>query len=431
MEDLLDYERPDLVLMGGDTLWDNAPSLPKPKPRSWALEYWAIFTQPLVARGIPWAVVLGNHDYGISDLTSYELLQLDASYNGSLTVPTHLDTGYYIDVLPHAGSAENDTVLSRIWMMHSGQQGFSAYHLTWYNQLSASLNKRDVMRRLKKSQVDVATVDLNAPPAIVVMHIAPPEMLNIYNAGTYWGHMRDGDGVCCQKTGGAGVFEALQENGNVRLMMFGHDHGNDFAGQFGDTFYTYALKTGIGSYPGPRRGARIFEMATTKEGSDPSHTGMTLFRSSFNASELDPFTGFYYPVNMTLSMATHLRLADGSVVNPEDEAVNYPPFAQLTGCCEKPPLPIVLIAVCSVLGLALIVAIPVSIVLWRTCPQSSRGGNTTLASDGTHEDGGLLDGRASTSSSGSDSARITRDDEVAHELQVIRGEAPDSTREGT
>lgn len=384
-----------MLLIGGDTLWDDAPSISKPKPREWAEKYWAIFTKSLVARKLPWAVVLGNHDYGIRDMTPFDLLTFDAAYNGSLTVPTE-DTGYYIDILPYAGSAGDDTVLTRVLLMHSGQEGFVEYHTTWYKQFNIDMRKKDATNRLRKATTGISSAIANSPPTIAVMHIAPPEMLQIYNRGTFYGRMRDDDGVCCQRTGGAGVFEEMNQEGNVRLMMFGHDHGNDYAGQSNGTFYTYAIKTGIGSYAGSRRGVRVFELAAVPSTQAPSirTKGMNLFTEVFDNM----------PTNTTLKVATYMRLVSGKIVNPLDELKKYVPFAQLGGCCQKRPIPAIIIGVCALIGVILLVALPVVYILWRTCrksPMRSLSVTALKSSAGSDSDrGSLLEKDPFDSSSG-------------------------------
>lgn len=383
----MDAEKPNLILFGGDTLWDDAPSIPKPKPRAWAEKYWRMFANSLVARKVPWAVVLGNHDYGIQQMTPHDLLSFDATYNGSLTVPTDQDTGYYIDILPFAGSAGDDTVLTRVLLMHSGQEGFFEYHKQWYVQFAADMRKKDATNRLRKAVAGVSSHAANSPPTIAVMHIAPPDMLHIYNRGSYYGYMRDDDGVCCQKTGGSGVFEAMKEEGNVRLMMFGHDHGNDFIGQSNGTFYTYALKTGIGSYPGSRRGVRVFEIAAvpSTQAASIRTKGMTLFTDVFDNM----------PTNTTLSVSTYLRLISGKIVNPLDEHIKYAPYAQLGGCCQKRPIPAIIIAVCALIGLILLVALPVLYILWRTCRKTSMQPHSSSLHSSLRSSGGSDSDRAS------------------------------------
>jgi len=60
MNAMLDSEKPDLVIWGGDNCDGRTV-----KSREELKEYLKIFTEPIEKRGIPWIHVFGNHDYDI------------------------------------------------------------------------------------------------------------------------------------------------------------------------------------------------------------------------------------------------------------------------------------------------------------------------------------------------------------------------------
>jgi predicted MPP superfamily phosphohydrolase len=83
MGEILDDEKPDLVVLTGDLVsgyaWDG-------KTKNWMESKWTEVVQPMVDRGIPWATTAGNHDTE-GDLSRKQLSELDRSFNLSLTLP--------------------------------------------------------------------------------------------------------------------------------------------------------------------------------------------------------------------------------------------------------------------------------------------------------------------------------------------------------
>jgi len=85
-----------------------------------------------------------------------------------------------------------------------------------------------------------------------------PEYLDVWNRRPTYGTKDEAS--CCSSTN-TGLFAALQQMNHVRIVSCGHDHANDFAGDYNGILLAYGRKTGFGSY-GPRSqllGARVFE----------------------------------------------------------------------------------------------------------------------------------------------------------------------------
>ena len=59
MSQILDQEKPDLVILTGDIVSGNAWVR---KTKNFLVRKWTSVVQPMVDRGIYWATTLGNHD---------------------------------------------------------------------------------------------------------------------------------------------------------------------------------------------------------------------------------------------------------------------------------------------------------------------------------------------------------------------------------
>lgn len=65
-----------------------------------------------------------------------------------------------------------------------------------------------------------------------------------------------------------GLYAAFKEVGNIEAVYCGHDHDNDFWGDYNGVKLFYGRKTGYGGY-GPlwwmQRGARVIEFTVDKD----------------------------------------------------------------------------------------------------------------------------------------------------------------------
>lgn len=253
MREVLDAERPDLVVYTGDIIFAKpaAPALQR------ALE-------PTIERGIPFAVTWGNHD-DEQDMTRAELSAYIKDMKGNLTSHTEGisgQTNYTLSVKSSDG--RRDAAVLYIFDSHSyskiervkGYDWIKHDQVAWYIEQSKAFTAKNGGAPL---------------PALAFMHIPLPEMRdmtqnqNIYMVGTR-------KEMVCAPEINTGLATAMLSAGDVMGMFVGHDHVNDYVVDW------YGILMGYGRFTGGKtvyhdipqgNGARVIELT---EGSRDIHT---------------------------------------------------------------------------------------------------------------------------------------------------------------
>ena len=240
---ILDVEQPGLVVFTGDVVTG--------RPAYEALD---ALLAPVIERGIPWAVVLGNHDDEYSDRTRKELIAYLAGKPFSLTQPGPEELGAAGNyVVPVASTRASDPA-AILYFLDSGaytadrnRLGFYAWvppsRIEWYRRES---------RRLTSSHGGIPF------PALAFFHIPLPEYREAGESparvGQKW------EGVCAPELN-SGLFTAFIEAGDVMGTFVGHDHDNDFVAPVRGIGLAYGRKTGTFSYlKHLQSGARVIEL---------------------------------------------------------------------------------------------------------------------------------------------------------------------------
>lgn len=172
MREVLDAERPDLVVYTGDIIFAKpaAPALQR------ALE-------PAIERGIPFAVTWGNHD-DEHDMTRAELSAYIKDMKGNLTSHTEGisgQTNYTLSV--RSSDGKRDAAVLYIFDSHSYSKIERVKGYDW-------IKHDQVAWYLEQSKAFTAANDGKPLPALAFMHIPLPEMRdmtqnqNIYMVGT-------------------------------------------------------------------------------------------------------------------------------------------------------------------------------------------------------------------------------------------------------
>jgi hypothetical protein len=244
MTQVLEAEQPDLVVLTGDVI-DGGRC-----PDSAAA--WRLAVSAIVAKGLPWAAVFGNHD-DEGRMDRIALLALQQSIPGCLTQrgPSPMTgVGNYVlklyDTQGHQSCAHLYFLDSNAYckMPFGGYDWIHRDQIMWYIQTARDLAESNGGEKL---------------PALAFFHIPLPE----YNE--LWDY-RPTNGVKYEDVGGplvnSGFFAALQEGGDVLGTFVGHDHINDYIGDLYGIRLAYGCGTGYNTYgrAGMPRGARLIRL---------------------------------------------------------------------------------------------------------------------------------------------------------------------------
>lgn len=253
MREVLDAERPDLVVFTGDVIFA--------KPAAEALKK---ALAPTIERGIPFAVTWGNHD-DEQDMTRAELSAYIKDMKGNLTSHTEGITGqtnYTLSIKSSDGKRDAAAVYIFDSNSYSPMKNVKGYGWIKHDQ---------VAWYLERSKAFTAANGGEPLPALAFFHIPLPEMRdmtrneNIYMVGTR-------KEMVCAPEINTGLATAMLTAGDVMGLFVGHDHVNDYVVDWYGIMMGYGRFTGGGTVYNdiPQgNGARVIEIT---EGSRDIHT---------------------------------------------------------------------------------------------------------------------------------------------------------------
>lgn len=273
MAEVLDAEKPDLVVFTGDLIFAK----PAEKALDKALE-------ATVSRGIPFAVTWGNHD-DEHDLKRDELSAYIATKAGNLTSTVEGisgETNYTLTI--KSADGKKDAAVLYIFDSNSyspikkvkGYDWIKHDQVEWYRQTSKAYTEANGDKPL---------------PALAFFHIPLPEYHEaVRNENAFMVGTRK-ESACAPELN-SGLAAAMLEAGDVMGVFVGHDHVNDYVVDWRGILLGYGRFTGGATvyHDIPQgNGARVIELT---EGSR--------------------------------TIKTWIRIKDGAVIN----MVNYPADAQ-------------------------------------------------------------------------------------------------------
>jgi 3',5'-cyclic AMP phosphodiesterase CpdA len=237
MRELIRAEQPDFIMTTGDTVYGERN-----------LEYIEKALEPVAESGIPWGFVFGNHDveFASNRTALFErVTQLPGCASWHDLASADGMGNCFWELCDQSGKAE--------WLLfgvdsggYNPNQAVGGYgyvtdaQIKWYRKTIASYEQKE------------------APfSAMVFMHIALPEHLEVWNYEVCYGTKREGVG--CSRVN-SGFFNAMLEAGHTKGVFVGHDHVNDYWGRLYGVALGYGRCTGFGTYGAQDflRGGRVF-----------------------------------------------------------------------------------------------------------------------------------------------------------------------------
>jgi predicted MPP superfamily phosphohydrolase len=225
LNQMFEYEKPDLIVLGGDQLTAN-------NCLGNCTKYYQILGRFLSNYGIPWATIMGNHDdmaYEVEDGTGTviphpntlrrDLIKIDQRFPLSLSLSSQNSaspdnnnnltgvTNYVLDVLDPI----TEKLALQIFFLDSGggsiREAIEDDQVQWLRQQSAA----------------AVTTTTATIPAVVFQHI-PTSAHEYIDADTCLGYQ--GEGVAEIQYDG-GIADVMIESGRFHFLAAGHNHGND------------------------------------------------------------------------------------------------------------------------------------------------------------------------------------------------------------
>lgn len=243
MESVIDAENPDLIVFTGDII----DSLACEDPRQSFRQAVSVAEE----RGVLWAAVFGNHDTE-AEVTREQLMEVQREHAFCFSQPGPNEiTGignYVIEIMDRRN--ELDKVLyfldSGSYSLNrvSGYGSIARDQIAWYESMSSGYRRR-----------------YGRPvPALAFFHIPLPEYDQVWQHGACFGEKHES--VCCPQVN-TGMFAAMVDMGDVMGTFVGHDHVNDYCGEWHGIRLCYGRKTGYNSYgrDGFAQGARIIRLS--------------------------------------------------------------------------------------------------------------------------------------------------------------------------
>lgn len=263
LEAVLEAEKPDFVLFNGD-LTTNPETLEQVKANAEKM------TKYCVEHRIPWSHVYGNHDDEgrvplVKQQKVYEAIEYCVSKAGDKELP---GVGNY--VLPILRS-DSDEIAFNIWALDS-HSSLSSLHKELNAQVDAVTKHTypeshyayvpfEQIRWYYNTSEALEEYNGKKIPAVMCFHIPVPEFHVVADNLKKLGATGDArEGVCSPELN-TGMFMAAYERGDVKMFVSGHDHVNDFCGEYCGIKLAYDGSIGFQIYHDDRTmGCRVIEI---------------------------------------------------------------------------------------------------------------------------------------------------------------------------
>lgn len=229
---ILDYEKPDLVLLTGDTIDGKCKTVQDIKKAINSI------AEPMETRKLPWAVTFGNHDDEHHKMSKEEMMKIYMNfvYNISKVGYKTFDRIGNYNILIE--NSKSNTPELNLFMLDSGK--YAPFPLKGYNWI-----KKTQIHWYRKTALNLKRKYSKLIPSLMFFHIPLPEFKEAWCNQFIDGNRFEDE--CCPKIN-SGFFNTLVKAGDVKGVFVGHDHINTYCASLKGIRLGYAGHTGYGGY---------------------------------------------------------------------------------------------------------------------------------------------------------------------------------------
>lgn len=264
MDAALDAEKPDFVVMTGDQIGGDMNG-------EQFQDYVAQMVQPLEERSIPWMVTFGNHDEDATTALSEgwdKIRQLEYY----MTFPNNVNKTGMDGAAAYDANGVNTHAVGDMYQLIYDADGEKPLYNVWLldSNRYAEIGGYDWIRTNQINWYYTASQQLEAQygklNSLMFFHIPTPEWSAMYADGEANGVTGNKNEDECPSNINSGLFAAALERGDVRGMFVGHDHVNDYVGDYYGIKLGYDANVGFQTYGlggeenDKLRGVRVFEL---------------------------------------------------------------------------------------------------------------------------------------------------------------------------
>lgn len=307
MGSVLETEKPDVIVFTGDVVTGGP-----------VVGNWTKFVEYMHGIGIPYAIVMGNHDpetHSVADGsvqwsrqatrdTIFTILEKSPLFLGERGPAELQGMGNY--VLPILASDGSDKVGGLLYCMDSYDYAENSYFAGAYGWFSFE----QIQWYREQSKAYTAANGGKPVPSFAFFHIPLPEYAKIKTFDRTVGNRSEN--VYAGELN-SGMFSSMYEMGDVMGTFAGHDHNNDYVGVYGGIALAYGKATGVDTYGDNEKGGRVIMM----------YEGERYFETWLRDEHGNKIDMFYYPSGVSDEELEKYEEYPAHDVSPTEKGVSY------------------------------------------------------------------------------------------------------------
>ena len=279
-----DTVKPDLVVFAGDNILGNhlkdarfgSRVVVHTKEKEYERMVTAIghICKPLEERKIPFTMIYGNHD-DVNMMTKEEQADIYRSYSMCIGLDNP-DKSVDVDTfnLP-LYSSDGERKLFNFWMLDCAGQNKETMRcyeavlpetIEWYKKKSAELREENggkplpslMFQHIPMPESASLQIECDKDDPLAIPYYEKGELIKYVKLDPEKAHGHLGEQMCVLHEN-YGQLEALQEMGDVKAVVYAHDHTNNFIGEHDGIRVIQTSCASFRCYGNHLRGVRVFE----------------------------------------------------------------------------------------------------------------------------------------------------------------------------